>query len=182
MIAFHGDDKIKAEYIARVRAHREADQLVQGYGYWQGGRGCAVGCTMHTDSEPHEAYETTLGIPARLAYLEDCIFESLPVDQSRLWPEKFLGAIPVGKDLSRVWHQFSAWLLSESGLLTITHANRDAINLVASLHGRAATGESVASGGAVGGVGVGVGGGVGGVGENGRKVARSAGGVALANS
>lgn len=42
MKAFHDNPKIKSNYIARVRAHREADQLVQGFGYWQYGKGCAA--------------------------------------------------------------------------------------------------------------------------------------------
>jgi len=41
MKAFHSDPAIKAAYLARVEAHRQADRLVQGYGYWSDGRGCA---------------------------------------------------------------------------------------------------------------------------------------------
>ncbi len=46
LIAFHGDSTVKEKYLSRVRAHREADELKKGY-YWQHGKGCAVGCTIH---------------------------------------------------------------------------------------------------------------------------------------
>jgi hypothetical protein len=51
--AFHGDPKIRNRYLKRVRAHAAADQIIHGT-YWQEGRGCAVGCTIHSDD--HAAY------------------------------------------------------------------------------------------------------------------------------
>ena len=59
--AFHGDPTIKTKYLDRVQAHAKADQLVQGYGYWKDGKGCAVGCTIH--GSRHRDYETELGTP-----------------------------------------------------------------------------------------------------------------------
>ena len=64
MIAFHGDPATKEKYIARVRAHREADRLVQGE-IWDGDKGCAVGCTL--ESYEHERYPVELGVPEELA-------------------------------------------------------------------------------------------------------------------
>ena len=96
MLTFHGKQELKDQRIAQVRAHRLADQLVHGV-YWEKGKGCAVGCTIH--SGDHFAYETELGIPVELAYLEDRIFESLPNGGAMVWPERFLEAIPVGVDL-----------------------------------------------------------------------------------
>ena len=55
MRAFHGDPKVKTKYLKRVRAHRAADQIIHGT-YWEDGKGCAVGCTIH--SSDHAAYET----------------------------------------------------------------------------------------------------------------------------
>ncbi len=107
--AFFNKPAIKTKYLNRVQAHQKADQLVQGYGYWQDGKGCAVGCTLHSDD--HSAYERELGIPQSLAHLEDRIFEGLPKAEARLWPEKFLAAIPVGADLSGVVTEFMLWLL-----------------------------------------------------------------------
>jgi len=88
MLAFHSNPNIKSTYLARVRRHREWDEILQGYGYWSDsdGKGCGVGCTVHTSENPHKAYEIELGIPAVLAYLEDVTFEKLPAKEARLWP------------------------------------------------------------------------------------------------
>lgn len=99
MKAFHNDPAIKGKYLARVRMHREADQLVKGQ-YWENGKGCAVGCTVHSSS--HADYETELGIPRKLARIEDGIFEGLPNGQALSWPERFLdllAAAPVEKEM-----------------------------------------------------------------------------------
>src|SRR5205085_6017374 len=108
MIAFHGKVGIKRKYLARVRAHRKADELIKGT-YWENGKGCAVGCTVH--SSRHENYETELGIPRSLARIEDGIFEGLANGEAKLWPEKFLSVIKTGADLSGVTDRFLHWLL-----------------------------------------------------------------------
>ena len=110
LIAFHGKQETKDFYIARIRAHRLADELIHGTG-WENGKGCAVGCTLH--KYDHAAYEVELGIPRILARLEDGIFESLSNGKSQEWPERFLGAIQPSADLSMVWPQFAVWMLAD---------------------------------------------------------------------
>ncbi len=112
MIAYHGNPEIKARVLAQLTAHARADEIVQGYGYWQGGRGCAVGCTIH--SGEHAEYETRFGIPQMIARLEDRIFEGLPVARARKWPIQFASAIVPGADLSRVGWLFLHWLLTDA--------------------------------------------------------------------
>lgn len=68
MLAFHGNQEIKAFYLDRVRRHRANDEIIHGK-YWENGKGCAVGCCIH--SGRHIEYETELGIPIMLARLED---------------------------------------------------------------------------------------------------------------
>jgi hypothetical protein len=121
MIAFHGDPAIKEKYLARVRAHAAADEIIHGK-YWEGGKGCAVGCTIH--SGDHKAYEVELGIPMILAKLEDNIFESLANSRSKLWPEQFLVAPRVGADLSLVWPKFAIWLLVDPDFGVIQFRNK----------------------------------------------------------
>ena len=99
MLAFHNDPKIKAKYLKRVKAHAKADKIVKGQ-YWEGGKGCAVGCTIHGST--HKKYEDELGIPESIARLEDTIFEGLPNELAMTFPVRFLEAIPVGADLSHV--------------------------------------------------------------------------------
>ena len=80
MLAFHNDSAIKERYVARVKAHIAADEVIQG-AYWECGRGCAIGCIIH--SSEHIRYEMELGIPRQIAYLQDRIFENLPLSRSK---------------------------------------------------------------------------------------------------
>jgi hypothetical protein len=110
--AFHNDKAVKAKYLKRVNAHARADAIVQSYGYWNDGKGCAVGCTLHSSN--HSAYETELGIPTALAWLEDTVFENLPNALAKTWPARFLKAVPVGADLSLVVSRFLYWLMNRN--------------------------------------------------------------------
>jgi hypothetical protein len=112
MLSYHSDPAIKARYLERVEGHAAADEIIKGQ-YWEAGKGCAVGCTIHGAS--HEDFERALGIPQMLAWLEDVIFEGLPNRAAKTWPERFLSAIEPGKDLSRVAWQLLHWLLTEGG-------------------------------------------------------------------
>lgn len=117
--AFHADPNIKAKYLARVHAPREADRLIQGIG-WTGRRGCAVGCTL--ESYDHERYPVELGIPEEIAYLEDALFEVMSPTKAQDWPEQFLEATPVGADLARVWPLWAVWMLVDPKHGVIHHA------------------------------------------------------------
>jgi hypothetical protein len=119
MLSFHSDPSIKSNYLARVAGHADADEIVKGR-YWENGKGCAVGCTIH--GEAHESFERELGIPRMLAWLEDVIFEGLPNRFAKTWPERFLSSIVPGRDLSPVGWEFLHWLLTESGLGEFDHA------------------------------------------------------------
>ncbi len=111
LLSFHGDKTIKAKYVARVKAHAKADELVKG-GYWGNGKGCAVGCTIH--SSQHNAYETELGLPEWLARLEDTLFEGLANKYAKKFAVEFLLSIPVGKNLDKVKWQFCSFILAEN--------------------------------------------------------------------
>lgn len=108
MKAYHNDHKVKEKYMARINSHIAADELIKGK-YWERGKGCAVGCTIH--SSDHGLYEIELGIPRVLARLEDGIFEQLPNELAKTWPKRFLESIKVGADLSNIWPQFAHWLM-----------------------------------------------------------------------
>ena len=79
-LAYHNDEAIKEKYLNRLRAHREADELVQGVGWEHNGktRGCAVGCTF--DAYEHSRGPVEIGVPETLIYFQDAIFEGLPRD------------------------------------------------------------------------------------------------------
>jgi hypothetical protein len=106
--AFLNKKLVKTKYLNRVIAHRKADEIVKGM-YWENGKGCAVGCTVH--SSRHDSYETELGIPSWLAQLEDTLFEHVSNKYGKTFPERFLNAIPVGVDLAQVKSKFLIFVL-----------------------------------------------------------------------
>lgn len=144
MLAFHNDQAIKQKYIARVQAHQEADEIIKGK-YWEKGKGCAVGCTIH--SSAHASYETELGIPHVIAHLEDGIFEGLSNEEAKKFPLHFLQAVKVGSDLSGIADKFMHWLLVDSNNGVICHAHNDtskaAIQQVGDLYARKISGDKV---------------------------------------
>jgi hypothetical protein len=151
MVAFHGKTEVKDKYLQRVRAHRLADELVRGQ-YWDKDRdgvfrGCAVGCTLHSSN--HGDYETELGIPHILAYMEDRIFEGLPEDRAMSWPEEFLAAPQVGADLSLVWPQLAVWMLIdlEHGIIRFVKSEglREVIQAIAHAYSTIASGGEVSA-------------------------------------
>ncbi len=111
LLSFHNDPAIKDKYVARLKAHAKADEFIKGK-YWENGKGCAVGCTIHSSS--HNAYETELGIPEWLAQLEDRIFEGLDNGDAKKFAVDFLISIPVGANLEPIKWKFCAFILKEN--------------------------------------------------------------------
>src|SRR5579859_3228482 len=133
MQAFHGKPEIKKQYLARIRAHRAADELVQGV-YWENGKGCAIGCLAETAVCPHEVLEAQIAVPMSLLFLVDRLFEGMSAAKAQEWPEAFLTAVEPGDEtLPRKLDQWLIWLLvdeqegvvrlarSEAGKTAIRH-------------------------------------------------------------
>ena len=111
MLAYYNDPKIKNDILSQLADHASADEIVKGK-YWEDGKGCAIGCTIHSGN--HMEYETKFGIPVMLARLEDRIFEGLPNEAAMKWPTRFMSAIEPGADLSLVGWKFQYWLLTDA--------------------------------------------------------------------
>ena len=134
LLAYHNDPKIKELYLTRVRAHQAHDEIVKGT-YWEEGKGCAVGCTIEGDE--HSRYETELGIPVQIAYLEDTLFEGMSNERAKEFPTQFLSSIHVGADLSLVIPKFYLEILldKEHGVRNVAlEDGKKAIDLVAKVH------------------------------------------------
>jgi hypothetical protein len=145
MQAFHDDPAIRDKYINRVKAHREADELVQGVGF-DGKKGCAVGCTF--DKYNHSCGPVEIGFPVVLMHLNDAIFEGLDKTAAMAWPERFLSAPRLGADLSLVWAKFAVWLLVDPMNGVIRFASPESqpcIEAVARLWQRVVDGASIES-------------------------------------
>jgi hypothetical protein len=137
--AFHGSEAIKAKYIARVQKHQEMDEIIQGQ-YWEHGKGCAVGCTIH--HYEHSQYEVELGIPRQLAYLQDRLFEGMTNEDAKLFPLAFLQAIPVGADVSLIVAKFLVWMLGDVSKFARPDG-KVAIEQVINLYTRKIAGETI---------------------------------------
>jgi len=111
MKAFHNDPAVKEKYLTRLKAHAAADEFVKGT-YWQNGKGCAVGCTIH--GYDHQAYELELGLPVWLAHLEDALFERMSNEKAKQFPIRFLSAIRVGANVEPVKWKFASSVLTEN--------------------------------------------------------------------
>src|SRR5258706_14596134 len=144
MLAYHNDPVVKAAILAQLQAHHDADQIVKGT-YWEGGKGCAVGCTVHSSN--HAEYEPRFGIPQVLARLEDRIFEGLSNELAKEWPMRFMSSVRPGADLSDIWPKFAAWLLADPTRGVIRFARTDEqraiITEVAALYLRGETDRNV---------------------------------------
>ena len=80
LLAWQNDPAKKAFYIESIKAHRDADNFIQGEG-WDGFKGCSIGCTF--EKYDHSLHETELGLPVWLAHLQDKIHEGLSAEHSR---------------------------------------------------------------------------------------------------
>ena len=133
MISFHGKQNIKDEYLALLTAYRDANEKVKEL-YWSTGR-----ISKCID------YESDLGIPLQISFIENEILKDLPKETAMQWPVKFIEAIPVGVDLSIVWKKFIYWLLVDKKNMGIKFFNKkgfDAIDRVANLYDRWISGDN----------------------------------------
>jgi hypothetical protein len=117
LCAYHGDEALKEETVAKARMHREASEFVKNEYFAKNGKTkvCAVGCITEDPNGGHDQYPTRWGIPEWLAYLEEKIFTGLPDDKIAAWPERFLAAIPVGADFDGLADRLAIECLPLSG-------------------------------------------------------------------
>ena len=126
--AFHNDLQLRADAIARMRAHADADAIIGG-AYIKvdptapgGYRGCFIGCIvaeldrtlyagifaglpeyeLELEGGWYAAAARLAGLPERWTRLAEGIFEALPADEGSEFAVALLEAVPVGADLDRV--------------------------------------------------------------------------------
>ena len=158
LITFCGQPAIKDEFMARMEAHRAAEDLIRGpigratSPVWKDTgtsewRGYPADCLFHDKADPHGAAERQIGLPRLLGRLLDAVFRGLPKGRYTVWPSQFLAAIPVGADLSGVWPRLAGWLLTDAqaGIIRFaqTDGERAAIQAVATHYTRVLSGKRV---------------------------------------
>lgn len=131
-LAFHNDPALAEMVRNQVDAHTVADEIIQGR-YWKNGKGCFIGCIAH-GSEP-ERVEDLTGFPVMLTRIAENIFEGLPNDVAKGFPQRVITAPRIGADLSLVPWKFLHWLvddvLREHGNDEIRMACSPALEIVA---------------------------------------------------
>jgi hypothetical protein len=90
-----------------ITDHLAADRFARGYGYWNGERGCGVGCLTKSSTGNHKLLGDEYGIPLPVAHLVDRIFESVPADEAPQFMAEFRDAVRGDeRDLTRVHWAF----------------------------------------------------------------------------
>ncbi len=111
LVAFHGKVDEKEGLLKQLQDHYDQDEIIKGE-YWEKGKGCAIGCTIHSDK--HNKYESKLGIPEWIARLEDRLFEGMKNADSKEFPSRLIKAIPVGfSNWQHVYHQLYIHILEK---------------------------------------------------------------------
>ncbi len=135
--SFLGSEAVRNDFLQRVQEHAAKDEIVKGK-YWENGKGCAVGCTIHSGN--HEEYRSSLGLPVWLAKIEDKIFENMSNQGAKEFPRSFLEAIRVGvedSEMDKVKRRFYHWLLTDPTYGVKQHTRAElagAIQTVADYH------------------------------------------------
>ena len=111
MLTFFNDPQLKAALLARLEGHRLADEIIQRE-YWQGSKGCFIGCAIHGNNALK--FEHEFGLSIYVARLGEYFFEALPLDKAKTLPVEIIEAIPVGVDSSLVWPHFWHWLVTDT--------------------------------------------------------------------
>lgn len=110
-LAFHNDSALAESVRAQIAAHEAADEIIQG-AYWENGKGCFIGCIAHGDS-PRKVQELT-GFPQILTRIAEGIFEDLPNDVAKGFPQRVISAPRIGADLSLVSWKFLHWCVTDA--------------------------------------------------------------------
>jgi hypothetical protein len=133
-LSFYGNDQLKQDLLYQLQSHYAHDQIIKGH-YWQNGKGCHVGCCIHSNS--HKDMSNFFGLPEWICYLFDNIFEGLPNDDAMRFPLESIQAIPVGVCLQPVLHKLAIWRLLDPERGVIRFSNDECIVDVAELHKKA---------------------------------------------
>ena len=95
-----------ADMRAEAHAHIAADKVTQGQ-YWEGGKGCFIGCLVH--SSDAQSMADRFGLPLSSIRIAERIFESLPAEDAPAFFGEVVDAIDRdGRDLSCVHWAFLA--------------------------------------------------------------------------
>ena len=112
MLSFHGEHKLKETTLKDAIWHQEQDKFQQGV-WWEGGKGCSLGCLLHYDNRQHDIFNKASdawGLPMYLVKLQEHIFEGSTPKYALAWTARFVEVIPVGVDLDDVCPKIAIYI------------------------------------------------------------------------
>lgn len=142
-IAFKGDPAVKAQALARLRAHIAAGTFVYSPA-WEDGKANALGAVIESDDTTRYAEELGYPLAAAVA-LGGLVNAFRGLENARVFAEAWLERTPVGADLSNAVSQVLADLLDQPDLAALSAhdaAIEESREAVLRLHRRAVTGDA----------------------------------------
>lgn len=144
-MAWLSDPDLKEKVLLKMKQHRVEDSIIQGeYQSYDPDlaskyRGCLLGCTLPmqvssrrraVDSRWHEGVRRLYGIPVKLAYTMEAIFESLPQEDCADFAVDSIQAIPVGADLTWVMKEWDKLYIEGPEWAIISQQAKDLLRLL----------------------------------------------------
>ena len=141
-IAFHGDPKVKAQALERLRRHIAAGSFVY-FPAWEEGRANVIGAVMEADDTP--GFGERLGYPIALAETLPMFVNGFrPQAEAERFAQAWLERTPVGADLTRIVSRLVLDLLANPELAVLTERVPDVEQgrrAIMTLHRRAIEGD-----------------------------------------
>jgi len=113
-------DTLRNEWQARMAEHIAADDLIQGI-YWQNGKGCFIGCSVH--GRDPQILTDEIGLPLTVIRIAEAIFEGLPAEDAKDFARDISDPtlLTDGKDVSLVGWKFLLWLNTDAETFPAIH-------------------------------------------------------------
>lgn len=148
-LTYHNKPELKAQILAGYDAHIKADTLIKGeyFNYDDGFKGCHIGCVVRElGGDEVDQYSDLTGLPVWLRDLTEHFFERMAYPENQRVSRAILEAVPVGQDITPVYHKFMVWLLEDEKHGTLQYCDERgaaATQAVINLHKRSADGIEV---------------------------------------
>lgn len=113
MQAYHNDNNLKNEIVKKALEHEAADRVIKGT-YWDGHKGCSVGCLLNDPDGGHEQYPAKFGLPEWLGHLQDFLFENMSDSLRKNWTSTLMSAIKPGVNIDDIKIPFLIVVLKHS--------------------------------------------------------------------
>lgn len=148
--------EVKSRMIELADEHQKNDEYLAGR-FWNNGKGCSIGCTIHDAKKlglvdeleygDHAALAKVLGVPEFVTRIMDTIFEWLPDAERPAFTPLVLRTIRPDRHYATLQDHFSAWcMLDPKYGVSIVASNPDVrcvSKRIGELYAKRARGEAI---------------------------------------